>query len=50
MVLPLPGPIITPNRKKYADYVFASNNIEIKNFKVLPDEVSDHRPLLVEID
>ena len=34
---------------KFADYVFVSNGIKIINFKVLPDEVSDHVPLLLEI-
>ena len=26
----------------YADYIFISPEIELKNFNVLPDEVSDH--------
>lgn len=34
---------------KYADYFFTSKDIEIKTFKVLKDEVSDHAPLLLEI-
>jgi exonuclease III len=34
---------------KFADYVFVSNGIKIIDFKVLPDEVSDHTPLLLEI-
>ena len=35
--------------EKHADYVFISEGIEAKNFEVLPDEVSDHAPLLLEI-
>jgi endonuclease/exonuclease/phosphatase family metal-dependent hydrolase len=34
---------------KYADYVLVSPNIEVIDFKVLPDEVSDHAPLYLEI-
>lgn len=33
---------------KYADYIFTSPEIEVKDFKVLQDEVSDHLPLLLE--
>ncbi len=33
---------------KYADYIFVSPEIEVKDFKVLPDEVSDHLPLCLE--
>jgi endonuclease/exonuclease/phosphatase family metal-dependent hydrolase len=35
---------------KYADYIFTSPELKINDFKVLPDEVSDHAPLLVEIE
>lgn len=35
--------------EKYADYVLVSNNIEVKDFRVLPEEVSDHSALLLEI-
>lgn len=34
---------------KFADYIFVSNDIGVKNFKVLPDEVSDHSALFLEI-
>ena len=34
---------------KFADYIFTSTSIVIKDFKVLPDEVSDHAPLFLEI-
>lgn len=33
---------------KYADYVFASTTIGVTEFKVLPDEVSDHAPLFID--
>lgn len=35
--------------EKFADYVFLSQGIGVKNFRVLPDEVSDHAPLFLEI-
>lgn len=34
---------------KFADYVFTSPDIEIKDFKVLEEEVSDHSALYLEI-
>jgi endonuclease/exonuclease/phosphatase family metal-dependent hydrolase len=34
---------------KFADYAFVSKGVEILDFKVLPDEVSDHSPLYLEI-
>ena len=34
---------------RYADYVFLSKDLKILDFKVLPDEVSDHSPLYLEI-
>jgi len=33
----------------YADYAFVSAGIEVQDFKVLPDEVSDHAPLSIAI-
>ena len=33
---------------KFADYAFVSKEVIVKDFKVLPDEVSDHAPLLIE--
>lgn len=36
--------------EKYADYAFASGGIEVKDFRVLPDEVSDHAPLYLEFE
>ena len=32
--------------EKFADYIFTTPDIEVKNFEVLPDEVSDHSHLL----
>jgi len=34
----------------FADYVFVSDGIDISDFRVLPDEVSDHAPMLLEFD
>ena len=34
---------------KFADYIFVSKGISVTDFRVLPDEVSDHAPLLLEI-
>lgn len=35
---------------KFADYIFSSKRINIYDFKVMPDVVSDHSPLLVKFD
>ncbi len=35
--------------EKFADYVFVTPNIKVKNFVVLPEEVSDHTALQIEI-
>ena len=32
----------------FADYAFVSQNIKVKNFEVLQDEVSDHLPIMLE--
>lgn len=34
---------------KFADYAFISKDITLKDFKILPDEISDHAPLLIEV-
>jgi exonuclease III len=34
--------------EKFADYIFVSPDVEVKDFRVLPDPVSDHLPLLLE--
>jgi endonuclease/exonuclease/phosphatase family metal-dependent hydrolase len=36
--------------KEFADYMFTSLDIKVKDFKVLPEEVSDHFALMVEIE
>ncbi len=35
---------------KFADYIFISPEIKVKDFKVLQDVVSDHSPLYLEFD
>jgi endonuclease/exonuclease/phosphatase family metal-dependent hydrolase len=35
--------------EKFADYVFVSSGIEVADFAVMQDEVSDHLPLCLEI-
>ncbi len=35
---------------KYADYALVSEDITVKDFKVLPDEVSDHLALMLEFE
>jgi len=37
-----------PDEPKFADYILTSPQIKIKDFKVLPDLVSDHAPLFLE--
>jgi endonuclease/exonuclease/phosphatase family metal-dependent hydrolase len=39
-----------PKPHKFADYAFVSESIILKDFKVLPHEVSDHTPLLIEVE
>lgn len=34
----------------HADYAFVSDGIDVKDFRVLPDEVSDHAALYLEFD
>lgn len=34
---------------KFADYCFVSPEVDVKDFRVLPDVVSDHAPLLLEL-
>ncbi|MES2931630.1 MAG: endonuclease/exonuclease/phosphatase family protein [Patescibacteria group bacterium] len=34
----------------HADYAFVSEGIDVKDFKVLPDEISDHAALYLEFD
>ncbi len=39
-----------PKAERYADYVFTSPDIPVTDFRVLPDEVSDHAALLLEYE
>ena len=34
--------------EKFADYIFSSNDVIVKEFKILQEIVSDHLPLLLE--
>ncbi len=36
--------------EKFADYAFVSGDVQINEFKVLPDEVSDHAALYLEFE
>ncbi len=36
--------------ERFADYIFTSPELKEASFEVLPDEVSDHAPLLIEIE
>lgn len=42
--------LYTRSEEKYADYIFVSKNLEVKDFKVLPDEVSDHAALYLDFE
>lgn len=37
-----------PNR--FADYIFVSKDIKVNDFKVFPDEISDHSPLFLDFE
>ncbi|MEK7180945.1 MAG: endonuclease/exonuclease/phosphatase family protein [Patescibacteria group bacterium] len=39
-----------PNKEYFSDYCFVSPNIKVKNFSVPDIEVSDHLPLILEIE
>ena len=41
-------PLYTRSDEKYADHIFVSPSVEVKDFQVLKDEVSDHAALYVE--
>jgi endonuclease/exonuclease/phosphatase family metal-dependent hydrolase len=41
---------IYKNPYRYADYVFVSPEITVKEFKVLPDSVSDHSPVYLDFE
>ena len=35
--------------EKFADYIFVPSGVQVQDFKVLCDEVSDHSPLYIKI-
>jgi exonuclease III len=37
-----------PKPEKFADYMFVDKGITVNEFKILPDEVSDHAPLYLD--
>lgn len=39
-----------PKEEKFADYIFTCPEVVVQTFQVLPEEVSDHAPLLLEIE
>lgn len=40
----------TKTADKFADYVFTTSGLVVKDFKVLPDEVSDHAAMYLEFE
>jgi endonuclease/exonuclease/phosphatase family metal-dependent hydrolase len=40
----------TKTSDKFADYTFTTPNIKVKDFKILPDEVSDHAAMYLEFE
>jgi len=38
-----------PKEEQYADYILVSQDVRVGEFKVLPDEVSDHKALLLDV-
>lgn len=39
-----------PKEQRFADYALVSPDIKVTDFKILPDEVSDHSPLYLEFE
>jgi endonuclease/exonuclease/phosphatase family metal-dependent hydrolase len=37
-------------KDKFADYIFVSEGIKVKDFEVMSEEVSDHSPLYIEVE
>lgn len=37
------------SKQYYADFAFVSSDVQVKNFSVIDNEVSDHLPLILEI-
>ncbi len=44
------GPLAPTSKGKFADYIFTSPSIKVKEFKVLKDIVSDHLPLYIDFE
>ena len=42
--------LYTRSDEKYADYILVSKGIQVKDFKVLSDEVSDHAALFIDFE
>lgn len=42
--------LYTRSDEKFADYILVSKNVEVKDFKVMPEEVSDHAALYLEFN
>lgn len=38
------------NGDKFADYTFVNNKVKVNDFKILPDEVSDHSPMFIDFE
>ncbi len=36
--------------EKHADYVFVTKGVKVEDFRVLPEEISDHAPLFLEFE
>ena len=39
-----------PKEERFADYILVSDKITVKDFRVLPEEVSDHAPLYLDFE
>lgn len=37
-------------KQMYADYVFVSSDVKVKNFEVTKNEISDHLPMILKIE
>jgi endonuclease/exonuclease/phosphatase family metal-dependent hydrolase len=37
-----------PGAERFADYIYTSKNIDVQNFQVLPEEISDHAALQID--
>jgi endonuclease/exonuclease/phosphatase family metal-dependent hydrolase len=37
-----------PGLERFADYIYNSKNVDVQNFQVLPEEISDHAALQID--